>query len=475
MSGSELLDRLPPQNQDAERGVIGSMLIDPRMIDEVLPVLKVDDFYLEAHQILYRRIARLHDESGRVDVTLLANALLSAGELASIGGPEYIAEVMDTTPVAAHAVHYAQLVRSKATLRAMIHASTETLRDAWDPAQDPQELLARAEERIFAIGDERSSDSVETVGNLRTEWFDILEKRKGMEMTGVSTGYSELDKMCGGFHASELLILAARPGVGKTALALNIAEHVAVDDRKAVLFVSLEMGRMELLSRILSARARVDGQTIRNGLVSNHDHRKLQSAADAFYETELFIDDTPARTIAEIAAVARRLARRTKQELGLIVIDYLQLIEPDNSRDPRQEQVSKISRQLKQLARKLQVPVLCLAQLNRQVEAGSRDQHPKLSHLRESGAIEQDADVVMFIHREGYGLSGRELEEKKEKDPDLDTKAVLIVAKQRNGPTGEVKLFWRKEFGLYEAAAGAGAEKAFNQYGGGISEDDMRY
>ncbi|MDO4557557.1 MAG: replicative DNA helicase, partial [Planctomycetia bacterium] len=328
-------------------------------------------------------------------------------------------------------------------------------------ARDPQELLAAAEERIFAIGDERSTDSVESVDAMLSDVFLMLEKRQGMETTGVSTGYRDLDKMCGGFHGSELLILAARPGVGKTALALNIADHVAVQDEKAVLFVSLEMAGSELVTRLLCARGEVNGISLRNGLISGEDHGKLQNAANVFYGAEFYIDDTPARTITEIAAVARRLARRSKRELGLIVIDYLQLIEPDNSRDPRQEQVSKISRQLKQLSRKLQVPVLCLAQLNRQVESGSRDQRPKLSHLRESGAIEQDADMVMFIHREDYGLSSEDIRKK-----DVEGRAELIVAKQRNGPTGEIRLLWRKEFGRFYPAASANTEEAFSDYGG---------
>ncbi len=459
MAETEILDRLPPQSLEAERGVIGSMLIDPRMIDEVLPILKPEDFYTEAHQILFQRIAKLHEERGRVDRTLLLEALRSESQLEAVGGIAYIGELLESTPVAAHAVYYAGIVRSKATLRSMIHASTEILRDAYDPSQEPQELLAKAEEKIFAIGDERSNDSVATVDSLLQEAFDMFETRREGGATGVATGYKDLDKMCGGFHPSELLILAARPGVGKTALALNIVDHIAVREDAAVLFVSLEMAKMELISRLLCARSEVNGVSLRNGTFTNTDHEKLQKASATFYETEIFIDDTPSRTISEIAAVARRLARRTKRELKLIVIDYLQLIEPDNARDPRQEQVSKIARQLKQLARKISVPVLCLAQLNRQVESGGKDQRPKLSHLRESGAIEQDADMVMFIHREDYGLSSEQVEEK-----GVEGKAELIIAKQRNGPTGEVKLIWKKEYGRYYPEAVGHADDSFNDY-----------
>jgi replicative DNA helicase len=254
---------------------------------------------------------------------------------------------------------------------------------------------------------------------------------------GVETGFTDLDTLCGGLHNSELIILAARPSMGKTAFAMNIAEHVAIGQRRPVLFVSLEMACLELADRLLCSSAQVNGHRLRNGTISQEDRRRLVQKSSEIGTAPLYIDDTPGRTLTEIAAVARRLKR--KQELSLVVIDYLQLIEPDNPRDPRQEQVARIARRLKMMSRELDIPVLCLAQLNRQAEA-SRDNRPRLNHLRESGAIEQDADVVMFVHREEYYQSNDEDRER------VKGQAEIIVAKQRNGPTDDVKLLWQQDY-----------------------------
>jgi replicative DNA helicase len=272
--------------------------------------------------------------------------------------------------------------------------------------------------------------------------------------TGTPTGFAELDNMTGGLHPEELAILAARPSMGKTALATNIAEHVAVDANVGTLFVSLEMSRLELAQRMLCARGEIDGRKFRTGYLSGEDRDRLVRASAELSKAPLFIDDTPARNVTEIAACARRLKR--KANLGLIVIDYLQLIEPENTRDPRQEQVAKMTRQLKHAARNLHVPILCLAQLNRQAD----EQRPRLSHLRESGAIEQDADVVMFIHREDFGITREEAKEK-----DLIGKAELMIAKQRNGAVGDIKLHWFPEFTRFKTPAAKPYED-FEQYEG---------
>jgi replicative DNA helicase len=442
---SEILDRLPPHNLDAERGVLGSILLDPNLCDEVVLVLRADDFYADAHRKLFAHVVEMHDDGKRIDATLLIERLRQKGDFEAIGGAAYLAEIVHGVPVAAHCLHYARIVRDKAMLRDLIHTSTEILRDAYDPTLEPEELVSRSEERIFAVHDQRAGDQVASINEVLLKAFDEIDRRMQGGAAGVPTGFADLDELTGGLHKSELVILAARPSMGKTALAMNIAEHVAVKAGVPTLFVSLEMSRQELAQRMLCSRGRINGKKFRSGILSAQDRGKLVEASSVLSKAPLYVDDTPSRTITEIAACSRRLKR--KQNLGFVVIDYLQLIEPDNPKDPRQEQVAKIARRLKGMARELEVPVLCLAQLNRQAEV-AKDSRPKLSHLRESGAIEQDADVVMFIHREDYGLSADEAQEQ-----NAAGKAELIVAKQRNGPVGDVPLIWRKEFTTFENAA----------------------
>jgi replicative DNA helicase len=440
---SEILDRLPPQNLDAEKAVVGSLLIDPDMCDEVALILRPDDFYADAHRKLFAHIMGLH-EGGRVDATLLVERLKQAGDLEAVGGVAYLAEVAQSVPVAAHALFYAQIVQDKGTLRSLIHATTEILRDAYDPVLEPRELVAQAEERIFAIHDERSTSQVNKIHDVLVEAFEQIDHRlEHGGATGVPTGFKDLDNLTGGLHDSELTILAARPSMGKTALASNIAENAAIGSNITTLFASLEMSRLELVQRMLCSQGRINGGKFRGGFISAKDRADLVKASAKLSKAPLFIDDTPSRTVTEIAATARRLKRQEK--LGLVVIDYLQLIEPDNAKDPRQEQVAKIARRLKGLARELKIPILCLAQLNRQVEAGKEGHRPRLSHLRESGAIEQDADLVMFVHREEYYHTKEEAEQK-----GITGQADVMVAKQRNGAIGDVKLAWFQQFTRFE-------------------------
>ena len=374
-------------------------------------VVRPDDFYAEANQKLFAHLLAMHDEGGRIDATLLLERLGAAGDLELTGGAAYLAEVVHSVPHAANAVYYAEIVRDKATLRALIHASTEILRDAYEPTLDPREMVGRAEEMIFAVHDQRSTDQITTIEDLLHEAFDRIDARlERREGVGVPTGFQDLDNLTGGLHDSELVVLASRPSMGKTALATNIAEYVAIEANVPTLFVSLEMARLELAQRMLCSQGRIDANKFRSGFISKEDRWKLVEASARLGKAPLFVDDTPARSCTEIAACARRLKR--KQNLGLVVIDYLQLIQPDDPRDPRQEQVAKMARRLKGLARELKIPVLCLAQLNRQVEQGKEGHRPRLSHLRESGAIEQDADVVMFIHREEYYCTREEAQEK---------------------------------------------------------------
>jgi replicative DNA helicase len=329
-------------------------------------------------------------------------------------------------------------------VRRVIEATTEILEEAYDESIDAQKLIARAEEKIFQIQDEKTGSHARMVSDILTESLQRIDLRmQGQQLaSGVMTHFSDFDTMTGGLHNGELVILAARPSMGKTAFAMNIAEQVAMRERAPTLFVSLEMNSIELVDRLLCSVAKVNGSRMRVGTITHEEQQRLLKHAGEISTSPLYIDDSPSRTVSEIAAVARRITQQETKKgnrpLGLIVIDYLQLIEPDNSKDPRQEQVAKIARRLKMLAREQSVPVLCLSQLNRQAE-DSKDHRPRLSHLRESGAIEQDADVVMFVHREEYYR-------KPEEAAEVAGQAQIIIAKQRNGPIGDVDLVWEKNY-----------------------------
>jgi replicative DNA helicase len=434
-----LSDRERPANVDAERAVLGSILLKPDVCDDVALLVRPDDFADEAHQLLYGHLLSLHNSGKRIDVTIVLELLRTKGDLDRIGGASGLAAVVEAVPHAAHATHYAQIVRDKALLRSLIDAGTDILRDAYDSVDEPRQLLSRAEEKIFAILEQRSSADAQPIQSVLENVLQRMDARMQNDhaIGGVETGFTDLDTLCGGLHNSELIILAARPSMGKTAFAMNIAEHVSIDLRQPVLFVSLEMAAMELADRLLCSSAQVNGHRLRNGTISQEDRRRLVQKSSEISAAPLYIDDSPGRTLTEIAAVARRLKRR--HGLALVVIDYLQLIEPDNPRDPRQEQVARIARRLKGMSRELDIPVMCLAQLNRQAEV-SRDNRPRLHHLRESGAIEQDADVVMFVHREEYYQTNDEDRER------VKGAAEIIISKQRNGPIGDVKLLWQHDY-----------------------------
>jgi len=443
---SEILDRQPPRSLDAERAVLGSILLMPAACDDVSLIVRPEDFYNEANEQIFRHILGLHEGVQQIDEVLLVERLRASGQYEAIGGAAYIAELVQAVPTAAHAQYYASIVRDKAILRSLIHASTDILRDAYDVTTDARQMLSRAEEKVFAILEQKSGGEVTTISEVLHESLMRIDARMKHEhaFSGLETGFHDYDDLTGGLHDSELVILAARPSMGKTALAMNIAEHVTMHGRAPTLFVSLEMSSVELGDRMLCSVAEVNSNRLRNGTITNEERRQLVEKAAEISQAPLFVDDTPSRTMTEIAAAARRMKRR--DNLGLIVIDYLQLIEPDNLKDPRQEQVAKIARRLKGLARELNVPVLCLSQLNRQPEA-TRDNRPRLSHLRESGAIEQDADVVMFVHREEYYQTTDEDRER------VRGQAEIIIAKQRNGPIGDIKLIWRHDFTRFSNAA----------------------
>lgn len=441
-----LIERAPPHSMEAEKGVLGSLLLDPRMCDDVALVVRPDDFYSPSHRKIFEHMLEMHNAGKQIDTTLLIDRLKSAGDFELLGGTAFLNDLAMEVPTAANAVWYGKIVSEKSIVRNLIHAATEILRDSYEQAIEPRELLAQSEAKIFSILEQKGTGDAATMIDILSEAMLRIDDRinRGGGIGGISTGLKELDEKTGGLHDSELVILAARPGMGKTALATTLAENVAMGEKHGVLFVSLEMSRLELAERMLCSRGRINGHSLRGGTLSQSDRRKLIEASSELSEAPIFIDDAPSRTMTEIAAVARRLKRRSN--LRLIIIDYLQLIEPDNQKDPRQEQVAKIARRLKGMARELNVPVLCLSQLNRQAEA-SKDNIPKLSHLRESGAIEQDADIVIFVHREEYYATNEEAR------AEHRGKADIIVAKNRHGPTDTVRLTWLKDFTRFENRA----------------------
>ncbi len=436
---ADVLDREQPFNLDAEANVLGSILMFPDIFDEIVAIVGEDDFYDESHGRLFKHLKEMQSSGQRIDITLVRERLVAHGDYEMVGGAAQLAKIFTSVPTPAHAKYYAKIVQEKATMRSLIAACSEVMTAAFLPNEDPMGLLGTAEEKVFAIRESRHPSNLLPLEMALDQAITRLEARaNGEAQTGsVESGFKDLDNLLGGLHGSELLIIAARPSMGKTAFALNIAEHVSINIQRPVLFISLEMAAIELTERMLCSLSRVNGHRLRNGTLRQEDRLRLIQKAGQISKAKMYIDDSHSQKMSEIAAAARRIKRK-ENDLALIVVDYLQLIEPENSNDPRQEQVAKIARRLKGLAKELAVPVLCLAQLNRQAEDGSG--RPKLSHLRESGAIEQDADVVMFVHRKDYYRGAEEI------DPENEGKAQIIIAKQRNGPIGDVDLAWLKDF-----------------------------
>ncbi len=436
----EAIDRLPPHNRDAERSVLGSMLRDNIVVGDVCNIVQADHFYADAHQRIYRAITHLCVDRGQpADLVTLANYLQQEKQIEDVGGYAYLAELWDAAPTAANAEYYARIVRDKGMVRALIHASNEILRDAYDQTQPADELLGTAEHKIFEIANKGIAGQTFSLHDVLAEAYDRIDNRcqhGHQAISGLATGFVDLDEKTAGLQNSELIVLAARPSVGKTGCALNIARHVAVEEGQPVFFVSLEMSRIELAERLLCCQARVDSHRLRKGALSSDDMDKLIAAGGVLRKARIFIDDSPAQGMLRIAANSRRLLLR--EGIKVVIIDYLQLIEPENRRDPRQEQVAQISRRLKFLAKELKIPVLALAQVNRASE-DRHDHKPRLSDLRESGSIEADADMVLLLHRP-------ELYEPGQNEGSVE----VIIAKQRNGPTGEIMLTFLKQFMRFE-------------------------
>jgi replicative DNA helicase len=432
---------LPPHDREAERGVLGSLLRDNELIPEIVQIVRAEHFYVFAHQKIFEAIAMLAIERGQpADPVTLANYLKEKQLIEDSGGYGYIVELWEAAPSAGNAKYYADIIRQKSLVRHLIHACNDLAADAYDQVQPAQELLDSAERRVLEIAEMGVTGDTHTLQQAIEEAYTRLDARKKRgqhEYSGVPTGFIDLDSLTAGFQESELVIVAARPSVGKTAFALNVLRHIAVEEGLPALFVSLEQSRIEIAERLLCSQARINSHRLRKGHLGADEIDLLHAGADTLRQAKLFIDDTPGQNMLRIAANARRLKRR--HDIKVVVIDYLQLIDPDvRSRESRQEQVAAISRRLKFLARELKIPVVALAQVNRSSE-DRQDHRPRLSDLRESGAIEQDADTVFLLHRPEYHEPGQH-----------EGVVEVIVGKQRNGPTGEVTLMFVKEFMRFE-------------------------
>jgi replicative DNA helicase len=433
-------DRLPPQNLEAERSTLGSILLNNEPLHDIVMFLRAEDFYRDAHQVIYASIRDLYDRGKAIDAVTLAEELRKRGQFDAVGGHDILTEIVESVPTAANAKYYANIVKEKATNRQLIESATEILSDGYSNQFTSHELLESAERKIFSIREDQvrgETLEIKDIVKLAMDQIAMRAESGGHSVTGLGSGFIDLDDKTAGFHPGQLIVLAARPSMGKTAFALNVSDHVAVKLNIPVLFVSLEMGHIEIADRLLCARSSVDGSRIRRGVGLNN--RELTELGKAFQELsshKMFIDDTPSRTAMQIAASARRIRRRN--EIGLLVVDYIQLVDSDETRDSRQEQIAKISRRLKALARELGIPLIALSQLNRAVES-REDKRPRMADLRESGAIEQDADIVLLLHRPEYYNANDE--------PGV---AEVIVAKNRNGPTGTIKLAFLNKFTRFE-------------------------
>jgi replicative DNA helicase len=435
---------LPPQHIEAEESIISAILIDNNMLLDVIEILAPLDFYRTAHQKIYTAIIDLFDKTEPIDLVTLTNRLKEKGQLEEIGGASYLSRLVDTVPLAVNAPHYAKIVHDKASLRRLIEKANAIVKRCFKEEGQADEVIDFAESAIFEITENKSQQAFYPISKIIPGNIDSLEELQGNRslVTGVPTGFSQLDNLTSGFQNSDLIILAARPSMGKTALALNIARHAAVDAGIPVAIFSLEMSKEQLSLRMLCSEARMDSSRLRGGFISMEDWGRLTDAASILTQSPIFIDDSASLTAMDIRAKARRL--KMDKNIGLIVIDYLQLMQGRAGAERRDLEISEISRSLKALAKELQLPVLALSQLNRMLEQRT-DKRPRLSDLRESGALEQDADVVAFIYRD-------EVYNKEEDNPSRGI-AEILLSKQRNGPTGDVSLAFLNAYTRFENLA----------------------
>jgi len=432
--------RIPPQNIDAEQCVLGSILIEDGALLKVIEILRPDDFYRESHGIIYGAMVDLFDRNEPQDLITVHNELAKNGKLEAAGGAVYLAELTETVPVASNIDYYAKIVRDKAVLRKLIQKSSEIASMCYEEAGDIDDILESAESAIFELSQSKIKQAFNPLKDVLKNSIKRVEElyEKKELITGIPSGFTELDKLTAGFQPSDLVIIAGRPSMGKTAFALNIAQHAAVEHGVPTAIFSLEMSKEQLALRMLCSEAMVDAHKVRTGFLGKEDWPRLITAAGNLSQAPIFIDDTPALTVLEMRAKARRL--KSDQDIGLVIVDYLQLMQGRAGTERREQEISEISRSLKAMAKELNVPVIALSQLNRKVE-DRPNKRPQMSDLRESGAIEQDADVIAFIYRD-------EVYNRAEDNPKRG-KAEIIVAKQRNGPTGTVLLAFVGKFSSF--------------------------
>jgi replicative DNA helicase len=439
--------RIPPHNLDAERAVLGAILLEGReTLPRVIELLKPSDFYTEAHRLTYQGMLALFNRSEPVDVLTLTEELRRSDQLEIAGGPAALALLVEQGSISAYLNSYASIVRDMAVLRELIQTSSQIIAQAFEAKEDVQTLVDDAERKIFGLAERRLEGSALPIGKILRNTFEYIERlyERKEHVTGVATGFEKLDLETSGFQPSDFIIIAGRPSMGKTAFALNIAQHVGIALHGKVLVLSLEMSSQQIVQRMLCSEAKVDSQAVRTGYLTSSDWHRLTAAAGRLSEASIFIDDSPGLTVLEARAKARRM--KAEHGLDLLVIDYLQLMRGRAAMESRQQEISEISRSLKALAKELNIPVVALSQLSRAVEARqARDFKPQLSDLRESGALEQDADVILFLYRSS--------QYKEDLPPDEKNIAEVIIGKQRNGPVGTVKVVFLPQYARFENVA----------------------
>jgi replicative DNA helicase len=439
------LEKIPPQSIEVEQAVLGAMLLDKEAIGKALEIIDQDSFYRDDHQKIFSVVVDLYDKNQPVDIITVSDELTKRKELDNIGGRIYLLELTEKIATTANIEYHCNIVLEKSTLRKLIDTSTRIVSQCYDAALDVDDLLDRAEQGIFNISEKRIKEGFIPIGELLPHTFEAIEEyqKKGGMVTGLSTGFIEVDTLTGGLQNSDLVVVASRPSMGKTAFCLSIAEHVAIEEETPVGIFSLEMAKSQLAQRMLCSRARFSTYKMRTGRISDHEYSNLAVAVGPLAEAKIFIDDTPNIGILQMRAKARRL--KAQHDVGVIIVDYLQLMQGPKNTESRQQEISMISRSLKGLAKELNIPVIAVSQLSRKVEDRGGDRRPLLADLRESGAIEQDADVVIFVYRpEFYGI------EKFKDGAPSEGVAEIILSKHRNGPTGDLRLTFIKDYARFE-------------------------
>jgi len=442
---SSMPEKIPPQSVEVEQAVLGAMLLDKEAIGKAVEIIDKDSFYRDDHRKIFSAIVDLYDKNQPVDIITVSDELARRKELDNVGGRVYLLELTEKIATTANIEYHANIVLEKATLRRLIDTSTQIVSQCYDATLEVDDLLDRAEQGIFGISEKRIKEGFISIGDLLPHTFEAIEEyqKKGGMVTGISTGFFELDTLTGGLQNSDLIVVASRPSMGKTAFCLSVAEHVAIEEKVPVGIYSLEMVKSQVAQRMLCSRARFSTHKMRTGRISDHEYSNLAVAVGPLAESKIFIDDTPNLGILQMRAKARRL--KAQYDVGLVIVDYLQLMQGPRGAESRQQEISMISRSLKGLAKELNVPVIAVSQLSRKVEDRGGDKRPMLADLRESGAIEQDADVVIFVYRpEFYGI-----EKFKDGAPSQGV-AEIIVSKHRNGPTGNLRLTFIKDYARFE-------------------------